>query len=158
MSEALTQTPSGIWTAASDPAHVSYPADGHAGCFELEESSFWFEHRNACIFHALARFPFDGPLLDVGGGNGVVSAGLSRRGIATVTLEPGPEGAQNAVRRGLSNVVCATLDDAAFAPGSFGAAGLFDVVEHVGDDFQLLASVRRVLRAGGVLAVTVPAY
>jgi SAM-dependent methyltransferase len=73
-------------------------------------------------------------------------------------LEPGVVGARNARSRGIRGVVCATLEQAAFAPGSFGATGLFDVVEHVEDDVGLLRSIHQVLRPGGIVCVTVPAY
>ena len=155
----LVRDPAGVWRPASARAHVlSFPSDGHGACFEIEDDSFWFAHRNACILAALARHPFDGPLLDIGGGNGAVSAALERHALATVLLEPGEDGAHNARRRGLANVVCATLEDLALAPGTFGAAGLFDVAEHVADDAALLREVHRVLRPGGVLCTTVPAY
>ncbi|HSO40747.1 MAG TPA: class I SAM-dependent methyltransferase [Labilithrix sp.] len=159
LSRTLTKDPSGIWTVAAASAPVlSFPEHGHGACFDLEDRSFWFVHRNACIAAALQRHPFDGPLLDIGGGNGAVSKGLQLRGVDTVLLEPGPEGARNAQTRGLDDVVCATLEQAAFEPGSFGAAGLFDVVEHVEDDAGLLRATHRVLRPGAVLCVTVPAF
>ena len=159
LSRTLTKDPSGIWTVAgANAAALSFPEHGHGACFDLEDRSFWFEHRNTCIRAALASHPFEGPLLDIGGGNGAVSKGLQRLGLDTVLLEPGAEGARNAQKRGLDDVVCATLEQADFEPASFGAAGLFDVVEHVEDDRGLLRATRRVLRTGGVLCVTVPAF
>jgi SAM-dependent methyltransferase len=155
----LAQDPTGIWRASTArDRRLSFPEDGHDACLGIEEASFWFAHRNACITAALARERFDAPLIDIGGGNGYVSQALEQRGIATVLLEPGDQGARNARRRGLGNVVCATLEDAGFEPGAFGAAGLFDVAEHVADDEALLREVHRILRPGGVLCVTVPAY
>ncbi|MDB4962320.1 MAG: hypothetical protein JWP01_2319 [Myxococcales bacterium] len=149
----------GIWRPREDLDHtVSFPHDGHEACFQIEDNSFWFAHRNACITAALGRERVQGVLLDVGGGNGAVSQALEESQIETILLEPGPEGARNARRRGLRNVVCAKLEDAGFQPEAFGAAGLFDVAEHVVDDDRLLRDVHRVLRPRGVLCITVPAY
>ncbi len=155
----LAQDAAGIWRPrAGRDLPRSFPEDGHAACFRIEDDSFWFAHRSACIAAALARERAEGPLLDVGGGNGAVSCALERSGLACVLLEPGPDGAHNARRRGLRDVVCATLEDAGFQPGAFGAAGLFDVIEHVADDEALLREVHRILRPGGLLCVTVPAH
>ncbi|CAN5923654.1 class I SAM-dependent methyltransferase [soil metagenome] len=160
ISPALTRDEDGIWRPRTGRAQaLSYPEDGNDACFRLEDESFWFAHRNACIAAALAGSGrIGGPLLDVGGGNGAVSQALEAHGIDTVLLEPGPDGARNARRRGLRNVVCATLEDARFEDGSFAAVGAFDVVEHIADDHALLHEMHRVLRPDGVLCVTVPAY
>ncbi len=54
--------------------------------------------------------------------------------------------------------MCATLEDAGFAPGSLPAAGLFDVLEHMADDRAVLEQLARLLPSGGRLYLTVPAY
>lgn len=159
VSGVLTQDETGIWrTPAGAIAALRYPSAGHDEYAAVEDDSFWFTHRNRCIVAALAHHAFEGPLLDVGGGNGAVSRALERAGRPVVLLEPGPTGATNARSRGLDDVVCATLEEAAFADGSFGAAGAFDVVEHVVHEQALLAEVHRVLRPDGIFCVTVPAY
>ncbi len=159
LSSALACDDDGIWRArGAGPEALSFPDDGHETCFRLEDESFWFAHRNACITAALDGFGIDGPFLDVGGGNGAVSKALESHGLRTVLLEPGADGAHNARRRGLRSVVNATLEEACFADGSFAAAGAFDVVEHIADDEAILREVHRVLRPKGVLCVTVPAY
>ena len=159
LSAVLEKSGDGIWTPKTKRSEaVSFPEDGHDACFRIEDASLWFAHRNACIAAALRRHGVRGPLLDVGGGNGAVSKALDDEGIATVLLEPGPEGVQNARRRGVRNVICATLEDAGFEDGAFGAAGAFDVVEHVANDAGLCREIHRVLRPGGTLCVTVPAY
>ena len=159
ISSALERGTDGVWrpSVASSQA-ISFPENGYAECFALEDSSFWFAHRNELLSIALRRFPIDGAFIDIGGGNGVVSKRLTADGLEAVLIEPGAEGAHNARKRGLPNVICATLDDAKLGEASFGGAGLFDVIEHVEDDAALLHSTRRILRPGGVLAVTVPAY
>jgi hypothetical protein len=162
MSSSLKKEESGIWVPAAElagRAKLSFPDDGHEACFQLEDRSFWFEHRNRCILECLKKQKPQGPLLDIGGGNGAVSAALERGGIATVLMEPSAVGAGNAKKRGLKDVICATLEQASFAPGSFTAAGLFDVIEHLEQDSSFLSGpVHSVLRKNGLLCVTVPAY
>jgi SAM-dependent methyltransferase len=148
----------GYWATPATAA-VSYPEDGHDFCLSVEESSFWFAHRNRAILAALDRFPpGSGPLLDVGAGNGFVAAALIKAGIRVVPIEPSPVGAANAVKRGLDPVVCGSLPDAAFRERSAGGIGLFDVLEHVDDDRAFLASLRPYLTPDGRLYLTTPAY
>lgn len=64
----------------------------------------------------------------------------------------------NAQGRGLNKIIQATLEDAALRPESFGAAGTFDVIEHIKDDMSFLKSVHRLLRVGGKYYGTVPAH
>jgi SAM-dependent methyltransferase len=159
LGSSLVRDTHGVWRPHSERDYLlSFPADGHDRCFGVEDESFWFAHRSRCIIAALAHTPFDGPLLDVGGGNGAVAAALERAEIDTVLLEPSSSGVRNARQRGLRTVACSTIDDAAFRSATFGAAGLFDVIEHLEDDQPVLREVRRVLRPGGVACVTVPAY
>jgi len=87
-----------------------------------------------------------------------VAKGLEAEGFPCVLVEPGPEGALNGVRRGLKNVVCASMEDANFRPGSIGAAGLFDVVEHIEDDRAFLRGLRSLLKPGARVYITVPAF
>jgi len=156
---ALHPDDAGIWRPAShSSSDISFPEDGHDACFAIENDSFWYAHRNACITAALRQQSIRGPVLDIGGGNGAVSQALERAGIETVLLEPGDAGARNARRRGLASVACATLEEAQIGRGSFAAAGLFDVIEHVEDDVRLLRDTRAVLSPGGSVCVTVPAF
>lgn len=156
-STALRQDERGIWFAASR-GPVSYPAQGHATCFAVEDSSFWFGHRNRCILAAVRRFPPPGPIFDIGGGNGFVARALFEAGWDVVLVEPAAEGAMNACARGLPQVVCASLDDAGLAAGTLPAAGLFDVVEHIEDDLALLRRLAGLLQPGGLVYATVPAH
>jgi len=149
----------GIWCASAQEA-VSYPVEGNDRCFEIEDKSFWFQHRNACIIELVKKFPprGNGPIFDVGGGNGFVAKGLMDAGWDVVLVEPGPAGARNAKARGLQNVVCATTQAARFDPSCMPAIGVFDVVEHIGDDVAFLRHLHDLLEPGGMLYLTVPAY
>ena len=88
----------------------------------------------------------------------MVSLALARAGFDIALVEPGCTGAANAKRRGLETVICATADTAEFKPHSLSAIGLFDVVEHIEDDFSFLRSLRGLMKEKGRLYITVPAY
>ncbi len=147
----------GIWRARTRSA-VSYPDEGNQECYQLEDTSFWFGHRNRCLETVVRRLPPHGPLFDLGGGNGYVARGLEQAGFPTVLVEPGPQGAQNARSRGLPHIVCATVEDAGFRPATLPAIGVFDVVEHIRDDRAFLRLLQGLLVPGGRLYLTVPAY
>lgn len=147
----------GLWVSRRQAA-VSYPEWCSSECFRLEDRSFWFRHRNACILQAVQHYPPPGLLYDVGGGNGFVAAHLSQSGLETIVVEPCLAAARNARRRGLDPVICATIADAGFAPGSLPAVGLFDVLEHIENDTAFLSSLAALLQDNGRLYLTVPAY
>jgi SAM-dependent methyltransferase len=148
----------GIWRTLQTP-EVSYPVDGNEACFGVEDSSFWFRHRNRCIIAAVRRFAPAGPILDVGGGNGYVARGLIDAGFQTALLEPGPIGALNAkTKRGVHDVICATVEACRFEPECLPAVGLFDVLEHVQGEAAFLGLLHRTLEPGGLLYLTVPAH
>lgn len=156
-SSTLQQGSDGIWRGERTEA-ISYPESGNQSCRTVEDGSFWFQHRNRCITAAVGRFPPGGAIFDVGGGNGFVSLALRAAGHEVVLVEPGLQGAWAGRSRGLSSVVCASLDSAAFKPASIPAIGLFDVVEHIDDDHGFMRHVATVLAPGGRVYLTVPAY
>ena len=149
----------GIWYAR-DMKEVSYPEDGHSCCMQVEEQSFWFSHRNKCVVSLIDAYPppGGGPVFDVGGGNGFVAAGIVASGQEVVLIEPGIEGARNAKRRNVPQVVCATIESADPIPETLPAVGLFDVVEHVEDDKSFLEKLNKLIQPGGKIYITVPAY
>ncbi len=155
--DGLVRRGDGLWEARATRA-VSYPEGGHDRCFELEDGSFWFAHRNACLSAVLERFPPPGPLFDVGGGNGFVARGLQDAGFEVAVVEPGADGAAHALRRGVGTVIRAAFEDVGFRVAAVPAVGLFDVLEHMEDDGACLRDVRLRLARNGRLYLTVPAY
>jgi len=157
LSGSLVQDRLGIWRSRQCSA-VSYPEDGNQACFQIEDRSFWFRHRNSCIMAAMHRFQPRCAVLDVGGGNGYVARRMLDEGHDATLLEPGYGGALNArAKRHLPNVICSTLADSELPPASIAAIGLFDVLEHIQDDAAFVGELHRVLKPDGLLYVTVPA-
>lgn len=155
----LVRHEDGYWVA-DHFGPVSYPQAGNDFCLSVEDDSFWFAHRNRAIIAAVRRYPpaAGAPLLDLGAGNGFVSAALQAAGFPVVAIEPNPAGTRNAVDRQVRAVICGMLPSQKFRHATAGAIGLFDVVEHVEDDLALLQGVNPYLRRGGRIYLTVPAY
>lgn len=137
---------------------ISYPEAGNANCMQIEENSFWFSHRNKIISTVVSTYSKSKMFFDIGGGNGFVSKALQTKGIETVLVEPGIQGAKNAKKRNLENIVCSTLEEAQFEQCSLGAVGLFDVVEHIENDIQFLTELYGYLENGEYIFITVPAF
>ena len=157
--QALQMNEDGIYipqnSASSD---ISYPKGTHSICHQIEEDSFWFNHRNKLIINTVKHYHQRGVFIDLGGGNGFVAKGLEQNGIPTILVEPGYEGALHAKERGLEYVVCSELISAGFPENSLEAVGIFDVIEHVQDDHRFLGEIKRYLMPGGLCFIAVPAY
>lgn len=104
------------------------------------------------------RFTPRGLFLDIGGGNGYVAKGLTDAGIDCALIEPGLQGALAARARGIDPVICARLEDMEKGSASVAAAGMFDVLEHIEHEADILRTVHDLLQPGGRLFLTVPAY
>jgi len=95
---------------------------------------------------AAGRCP-EGRWLDVGAGSGVHREIFRHKAGTYVAIDPAPRG------RGVLPGVGEALP---FQAGSFDAAVVSEVLEHVEQPERVLAEVKRVLRPGGTLLVTVP--
>jgi fatty acid desaturase/SAM-dependent methyltransferase len=153
----LVQVSPGVW-AAKECEPVSYDSCGNSLFMRIEDTSFWFQHRNRCILQAMRNMPPATPLFDVGGGNGFVSQALKTAGWDAIVVEPGVDGVKNAIARGLGPVIRSTFEAAGFHHQSLPSVGMFDVLEHIQDDVGVLRAIRKSLTPSGRLYLTVPAY
>ena len=150
----------GVLPGSSGASGVPSDAD-FARLAAAEDASFWFRGRNALLVDTLAReFPLARSFLEVGCGNGYVLAAVARArpGIRVAGSDLSTAGLEHARRR----VPAASLlrADARALPldGEFDVAGAFDVIEHVAEDEAVLAALRRAVRPGGGVIVTVPQH
>jgi SAM-dependent methyltransferase len=125
----------------------------------LEDSHWWFSERRSILgrwLRGLAEAGVaPGRALDIGAAAGGNTRVLRRHGWSPVALEYSAGGARVARERGLTVV----RGDATRLPAASGSIDLitaFDVIEHIEDDRLAAAEIRRVLRPGGTLLVTVP--
>jgi SAM-dependent methyltransferase len=109
--------------------------------------------RLALLAAAGARPP--GALLDGGAGRGRVVAAARAAGWEAAGIEPSLRGVEGAAALGIA-LQRAGIDDARVEAGSFDAATLWHVLEHVDEPDAALEHVGRWLAPGGLLLVGVP--
>jgi SAM-dependent methyltransferase len=73
-------------------------------------------------------------------------------------IDTSPELVDFCHERGFSEVELASGERIPAADGSFDLVTLFDTIEHIRDDVGVLREVHRVLRPGGLIFISVPAY
>jgi SAM-dependent methyltransferase len=131
--------------------------------FRTEDQHWWFVGRRRIVLEALSLQlsrlgePSNLRILDFGCGTGAMLTHLRRFG--TVEGVDADERAIGFCRsRGETQVHLLESGSLPFEDESFDLVTAFDVLEHIDDDRGALAETRRVLRPGGTLMITVPAY
>ena len=136
---------------------IHYPQESYNSCFEIEDRSFWFDHRKKLLKILLNRFPSPDIFLEIGGGNGVMSASVMEVKDNVVMIEPAAEGIRNARNRHVSCLE-GTFQDYTWPADIVGTVGLFDVLEHIEDDLLFLQQLKNKMSKETSLLITVPAY
>ena len=128
---------------------------------ELEQRHFWFRGRRAIFFDFIARElsgrGHDLEILEIGCGPGGMLSPLARFGHLH-GLDIAHDALAYCRHRGFPDVVTGSGTELPFADGSFDVVALFDAIEHIPDDRQALAEVKRILKPGGLVFISVPAY
>ena len=130
--------------------------------YYILEKDYWvFTARRKIALSILGRYLRQGArrpdILDAGTGTGVMLGELGRFGNAT-GLDNSRDAIEFCGKRGFSNVVEGSAESLPFSDSSFDAVCAMDILEHLKDDRRALAEFFRVLRPGGVLFITVPAF
>jgi 2-polyprenyl-3-methyl-5-hydroxy-6-metoxy-1,4-benzoquinol methylase len=128
--------------------------------YEVETSHWWFSTRQKIIGDMIKRKAALRPsskILDVGCGTGAILAMLSTQYEAWGT-DTSPIAIEYCRKRGIANAFCCTLETFPHPEMRFDLITMFDVIEHIDDDIGVLRQARQLLKAGGKILVTVPAY
>lgn len=127
---------------------------------EQDAEHWWFVARRQILRDqiALLGLPRDARILEAGAGPGGNLAMLSEFGrLDAFELDEGAR--EIASRRSGFDVRAGALpDDVGYAPDSFDLIVALDVIEHIAADRESIQALARMLRPGGRLLITVPAY
>lgn len=129
------------------------PTTAQPGSSSIEQPDYWWYRARTKLLEAALGDFLGTPrrYLDVGSADGPSVAWMHRSGTGfAVDVDP----------RGLEpgRGVCASAVALPFADGSFDVVGAFDVIEHCEPEGLAVAELARVLRPGGRLLASVPAY
>ena len=129
--------------------------------YRFEDTYWWFVARRHLITSLLGtHYARDGQLkiLDIGCGTGAMLDELKSFG-EVVGADFSPEALQFCVTRGVrSPLARADVRRLPFADASFDVVTAMDIIEHIDDDKAASGEIYRVLKPGGRLFVTVPAF
>ena len=133
----------------------------YATYFRHEDTHWWFRWR----YHLISRIveelnggdPATFRILDAGCGTGQMLQHLGRYGRA-IGIDASSEAIRFAATRAVDRLVLGSIHDLPFADESFDCVLSLDVIEHVDDDVDLLRHLTEVLKPGGHLVLTVPAF
>lgn len=128
--------------------------------FALEETHWWYQGRRALVRHALERFaPAQRPLqlLDLASATGASIRFMGDFG-KVHGLDISEETIRLCEQRGVEGLVQADALRLPFVDDSFEVVLALDAFEHFEDDVAAMAEVFRVIKPGGVLVCTVPAF
>jgi SAM-dependent methyltransferase len=116
-----------------------------------------YDSRHAPLLGMLAKeVPRGRHLLEVGCGAGFFLKAAERAGWTVEGIELSEEASRFAIERLQLPIRREPAESASIAAGSFDAAAMFDVIEHLFDPRSVLTAIARALAPGGTLVVSTP--
>lgn len=127
--------------------------------YRHENSHWWFRWRYDLITKLVSSLKSDSSfrILDAGCGTGQMTKQLEAIGEA-IGLDSAKEAIGYARSRGVQRLVRGSITAPPFGDASFDCVLALDVIEHVDDDMGILTSLFKVIKPGGHLIITVPAF
>jgi len=149
------------WAPEIASSAEGFKAEYFANLARLEAGNFWFRARNALVTWSLAKyFPRMGSFLEIGCGTGFVLSGVAKAfpDARLVGSEVYSAGLRFAAER-VPTASFVQMDARAIPyEDEFDVVAAFDVVEHIAEDEAVLANMRRAVKPGGGVLLTVPQH
>jgi SAM-dependent methyltransferase len=126
---------------------------------EVEDHHWWYVGRRKIVRTVVAGLPLPRSprILDAGCGSGRNMVELADFGRVT-GIDKSAAAVDRAAERDAGLVTLGAIELMPFEEGTFDLAVALDVIEHIDDDRAAFRELLRVVRPGGMLLVSVPAY
>ena len=140
------------------PGHMRQ--DLYPELFAVEDNHWWHQHKRALVRQWLKKWlPRPGRIIDVGSGTGKILEELKYEGWEVLGVDGAREAIHLSRKRGVEvKQVNLSQSKLPFAANSFNAAICLDTLEHLEDDLGILIEMRRIVKKGGIIIITVPAH
>jgi SAM-dependent methyltransferase len=150
----------GIWTSDVQPRASRFDSAAAERLAAMEQGDhFWLQHRTPLFCRLVDRIaPGRGQIVELGCGGGRMLPAWEARFDTVVAVDASRDLLARARRLGrTATLIQADVCDTPLDREQFDLAAAFDVIEHVDPD-ALLAEARRLVRPGGHLLLSAPAF
>ena len=144
-------------TAASSE-RPSFTPERLQRLLDMNQRHFWFAGRRMLVDRLLRLYRKGDRILDLGTGAGASAERLGHAGLNVTAVDFLPHGLARLRSAGAKvALVQSSAEALSLSANTFDAVLLLDVIEHL-DDRAVLREVYRILRPGGTVFITVPAF
>jgi len=133
--------------------------DEYKKLYGLETTYWWHRGRKAIVKNLLNKHLTNekGEILDVGCGTGETTKMLASFG-KVHGIDKSAEAVSFCKKRGLKHVMVAEASSLPYNKNTFLLATMLDLLEHIKNDSRALKESFRVIKPGGLLLITAPAW
>ena len=133
--------------------------DYYKNYFILEKEHWFFRvRRNIFLYFIKKNVQSDSRIFDFGCGSGYLVGELQRRGFNAWGMDFEKEAIDYGINSGVNNLALGTGDKINHPDASFDLVTAFDVLEHIDNEKPVVDELARILKPGGKMIITVPAY
>lgn len=128
--------------------------------FRIEQENWWFKVRRNLIFDLFAKYKvsYESKIFDFGCGSGYLVGELQKMGYNAFGVDFEKEAIRYGLNSGIKNLTVGTGEKIDHLDRSFDLVTILDVLEHIENERSLMVELVRILKPGGKIIITVPAY